>query len=206
VNKHEMTVFCDMYRDVKARTGLKLCASMGLVGSEELRMLKEAGVVRYECNLETASSFFPSLCTTHTSEEKKQTLRLAREAGLELCSGGIIGMGESMEQRVELAIELRELGVKSVPLNLLNPVKGTALQERPPLPDEEILDTIAIFRFILPDAFIRFAGGRRQMSPELQRRALRSGINASLVGGLLTTAGTDVAEDYRMFAEAGYSC
>ncbi|MDR1273225.1 MAG: biotin synthase BioB [Odoribacteraceae bacterium] len=205
VNKKEMTAFCDMYRDINQKTGLKLCASMGLIGREEMLMLKEAGVVRYECNLETASSFFPALCTTHTSEEKKRTLRLAREVGLEICSGGIIGMGESMEQRLELAFELRELGVKSVPINLLNPVKGTALESRPALPEEEILTSIALFRFILPDAFIRFAGGRRQMSPELQRRALCAGINASLVGGLLTTAGTDVAEDYKMFAEVGYA-
>ncbi|MDR2413692.1 MAG: biotin synthase BioB [Odoribacteraceae bacterium] len=206
VNKTEMTAFCDMYRDIKEKTGLKLCASMGLLGREELLMLKEAGVVRYECNLETASSFFPSLCSTHTTAEKKRTLRLAREVGLEICSGGIIGMGESAEQRVELAIELRELGVKSVPINLLDPVKGTALENRPSLDDEEVLTAIALFRFILPDAFIRFAGGRRRMSRELQRRALRSGINASLVGGLLTTAGTDVAEDYEMFAGAGYTC
>ena len=205
VNKSEMTAFCDMYRDIKEKTGLKLCASMGLLGREELLMLKEAGVVRYECNLETAASFFPSLCSTHTTEEKKRTLRLAREVGLELCSGGIIGMGETMEQRVELALELRELQVKSVPVNILDPVKGTALESRPPLDDEEILTTIALFRFILPDAFIRFAGGRRGMSPGLQRRALRAGINASLVGGLLTTAGTDMEKDYEMFAGAGYN-
>ena len=206
VNKGEMTVFCDMYRDIKEKTGLKLCASMGLLGREELLMLKEAGVARYECNLESASSFFPSLCSTHTSEEKKQTLRLAKEVGLEICSGGIIGMGETMEQRLELALELRELDVKSVPINLLDPVKGTALEGRPPLDDEEVLTTFALFRFILPDAFIRFAGGRRRMSTSLQQRALRAGINASLVGGLLTTAGTDVTEDYKMFAGAGFSC
>ncbi|MDR2129742.1 MAG: biotin synthase BioB [Odoribacteraceae bacterium] len=206
VNKNEMTAFCDMYRDIKEKTKLKLCASMGLLGREELLMLKEAGVVRYECNLETAASFFPALCSTHTTEEKKRTLRLAKEVGLEICSGGIIGMGESMEQRVELALELRELDVKSVPINLLDPVKGTALEHRPPLDEEEILTTIALFRFILPDAFIRFAGGRRRMSPELQHRALRAGINASLVGGLLTTAGTNVAEDYALFAKAGYAC
>ncbi|MDR1415175.1 MAG: biotin synthase BioB [Odoribacteraceae bacterium] len=205
VNQREMTAFCDMYRDIKQKTGLKLCASMGLIGKEEMLMLKEAGVTRYECNLETSSSFFPALCSTHTIEEKKRTLRLAREVGLEICSGGIIGMGESMEQRLELAFELRELGVKSVPLNLLTPVKGTALESRPPLPEEEILTTIALFRFILPDAFIRFAGGRGQMSPLLQRRALRAGINASLVGGLLTTPGTEVAGDYEMFAEVGYT-
>jgi biotin synthase len=204
VEKREMEEFCKTYREVHRRTGMKLCASMGLIGREELHMLKDAGVTRYECNLETAPSFFASLCTTHTVEQKMQTLRMAREMGFELCSGGIIGMGESMSQRIELAMALRELGVKSAPINILNPIKGTALADRPPLTDDEILTTVALFRFVLPDAFIRFAGGRVRMSVELQRRVLRAGLNASLVGGLLTTAGTNIDNDYRLFREAGY--
>jgi biotin synthase len=204
VEKKEMEKFCEMYKRIYKKTGLKLCASMGLIGKEEMLMLKEAGVSRYECNLETASSFFPQLCTTHTSEEKKATLRLAVECGMEICSGGIIGMGESMEQRIELACELRELGVKSVPINILNPIKGSALENAEPLSDEEILTTMAIFRFILPDAFIRFAGGRINMSENLQKKALQSGINASLVGGLLTTPGSNIDKDYEMFESMGY--
>ena len=204
VEKREMEKFCEMYRNIHKKTGLKLCASMGLIGKEEMLMLKEAGVTRYECNLETASSFFRQLCTTHTSEEKKATLRLALECGMEICSGGIIGMGESMEQRVELACELRELGVKSVPINILNPIKGSALENAKPLPDNEILTTMAIFRFILPDAFIRFAGGRINMSENLQKKALQSGINASLLGGLLTTPGSNISKDYEIFKSAGY--
>jgi len=204
VGKEEMEKFCQMYNRIREKTGLKLCASMGLVGKEEMLMLKEAGVSRYECNLETASSFFSKLCTTHTSEEKKTTLRLAKECGMEICSGGIIGMGESMEQRVELACELRELGVKSVPINILNPIKGSALESAKPLSEEEILTTMAIFRFVLPDAFIRFAGGRINMSESLQKKALQSGINASLVGGLLTTPGSNINEDYEMFKTLGY--
>jgi len=205
VEKAEMEKFCKMYKSIHEKTGLKLCASMGLIGKEEMLMLKEAGVSRYECNLETASSFFPELCTTHTSEEKKATLRLAKECGMEICSGGIIGMGESMEQRVELACELRELGVKSVPINILNPIKGSALENAKPLSEEEILTTMAVFRFVLPDAFIRFAGGRINMSGTLQKKALQSGINASLVGGLLTTPGSNINEDYEMFKDLGYN-
>ena len=113
-------------------------------------------------------------------------------------------MGETMEQRIELACELRSLGVKSVPINILNPIKGTALENVPPLSDDEILTTIAIFRFILPDAHIRFAGGRITMSKELQEKALQTGINASIVGDLLTTAGPSIEDDYAMFKKLGY--
>jgi biotin synthase len=204
VEKKEMEKFCEMYKRISEKTSLKLCASMGLIGREEMLMLKEAGVSRYQCNLETASSFFPKLCTTHTSKEKKTTLRIAKECGMEICSGGIIGMGESMEQRIELACELRSLGVKSVPINILNPIKGSALENAKPLSEEEILTTIAVFRFVLTDAFIRFAGGRINMSENLQKKALQSGINASLVGDLLTTLGSNINKDYEMFENLGY--
>ena len=204
VDKETMEKFCEMYKRIHEETNLKLCASMGLLGKEELLMLKEAGVARYECNLETASSHFSKVCTTHTTEEKKATIRMAKECGMEICSGGIIGMGESMEQRIELACELRELGVKSVPINILNPINGSALENAEPLTEENILTTIAIFRFLLPDAFIRFAGGRINMSEDLQKKALQSGINAALVGDLLTTLGTSVDEDYKLFESLGY--
>lgn len=204
VSPDELRSFCKTYERISRDTGLKTCASMGLLNRRELQMLKEAGVTLYECNLETAPSFFPSLCTTHTIEEKIHTLQLAKELGFELCSGGIIGMGETFGQRMELAFELRKIGVKSVPVNILTPVPGTRLENMPPLSDEEILRSVALFRFVLPDAFIRFAGGRRRMSRNLQLRLLRSGVNASLVGGLLTTAGTDVAQDYELFKQAGY--
>jgi len=204
VSKQEMEKFCEMYKRIRAKSNINLCASMGLIGKEEMQMLKDAGVTRYECNLETAPSFFPTLCTTHTIEEKKQTLRFAKECGMELCSGGIIGMGETMEQRIELACELRDLGVKSVPVNILNPIKGSALENAKPLSDEEILTTIAVFRFVLQDAFIRFAGGRINMSEELQKRALLAGVNAALVGNLLTTHGTSTAKDFEMFKSVGY--
>jgi len=204
VSKKEMEQFCEMYKRIRAKSNINLCASMGLIGKEEMQMLKDAGVTRYQCNLETAPSFFPTLCTTHTIEEKKQTLRFAKECGMELCSGGIIGMGETMEQRIELACELRDLGVKSVPVNILNPIKGSALENAKPLSDEEILTTIAVFRFILRDASIRFAGGRINMSEELQKRALLAGVNAAMVGDLLTTLGTSSDKDFEMFRAAGY--
>ena len=202
--KEEVRKFCEMYKRIGEKTGLKLCASMGLVGREELLMLKSAGVSRYHCNLETATSFFPKLCSTHTIEEKKQTLLIAEECGLEICSGGIIGMGETMEQRIELACELRSLNVKSAPVNILTPIKGTALENAVPLSDEEILTTIAVLRFVLPDSFLRFAGGKINMSVELQSRALQAGINASIVGDMLTTEGANIEDDYKLFRKFGY--
>ena len=185
IKASEIDYFCDIYRKMGEETHLHLCASMGLLKREELEKLKAAGVKRYHCNLETASSYFSELCTTHTIEQKKETIRTAQKLGMEICSGGIIGMGENMKQRIELAFELKELGVCSVPMNILNPIPGTPLEHMPPISDEEILVTIAIFRFILPRTFIRFAGGRARLSRETQKQALSAGVN-----GLLTVSYT----------------
>ena len=132
IKASEIDYFCDIYRKMGEETHLHLCASMGLLKREELEKLKAAGVKRYHCNLETASSYFSELCTTHTIEQKKETIRTAQELGMEICSGGIIGMGENMKQRIELAFELKELGVCSVPMNILNPIPGTPLEHMPP--------------------------------------------------------------------------
>ena len=167
------------------------------------RMVREAGVKRYHCNLETSARFFPNLCTTHTPEEKKATIRAARAAGLQVCSGGIIGMGESMEDRIDLALELRELDVDSVPLNILNPIKGTPLEHQPLISEEEVIRTVAVFRFLLPRKTLRFAGGRMRLSRESTARILRGGMNGALMGDMLTSIGNQVADDKRLFAECG---
>ena len=205
VRGDDLDYFCSLYRHMGRETHLKLCASMGLLKREELQKLKEAGVKRYHCNLETASSYFPELCTTHTSEQKKETIRMAQEVGLEICSGGIIGMGETMQQRVELAFELRELGVCSVPVNILSPIPGTPLEHTAPIGDEDILVTIAIFRLVLPHAFIRFAGGRARLARATQKQALLAGLNGLLMGDMLTTLGSGVNDDKDLIAEAGYN-
>lgn len=195
---------CRIFEAVASQTGLSLCASMGLLNKEQLAQLRRSGVERYHCNLETAPSYFPELCSTHTTEEKIRTIRWAQEAGMQVCSGGIIGMGESMEQRIELAVTLRDLGIRSVPLNVLNPIKGTKLENIPALGDDEALKSFAIFRIINPEADLRFAGGRILIK-HLERRLLHSGVSASIMGDMLTTSGSEIDRDKEMLAEEGFT-
>ena len=155
----EISQLCDSVMEVSRKVDIKLCLSAGLLYEADLRALAAAGISRYHCNLEPAPSYFGFLCSTHSQHEKIDTLKAASNAGMEICSGGIIGMGETLDQRIELAFALRKLGVKSVPVNILSPIKGTPLESCTLISDEDILRTIAIFRFILPDAALRFAGG-----------------------------------------------
>lgn len=194
---------CAIYRRIGSECPIKLCASLGLLNREQLFQLKESGVTRYHCNLETAPSYFPQLCTTHTIEEKLQTIEWAREAGLEICSGGIIGMGESEEQRVEFALAIRRTGAVSIPVNILNPIPGTRLAGMPPLKDEEVIRAVAMIRILNPEASVRLAGGRsriKAVEPEL----FRCGISGSIVGDLLTTTGSDIDTDKAMFLRLGF--
>lgn len=205
VSRRDAEKFCNDYRLLREQTGLKLCASMGLVDKETLQMLKDAGVERYHCNMETSSAFFPTLCTSHTPEDKRRVIADAKSVGLSVCSGGIIGMGETMEQRIDFAFELRDLKVDSVPVNVLNPIKGTALEHTPLLPEEEIARTVAVWRFIMPATVMRFAGGRARMSKESVKRILRGGMNGTMIGDLLTTTGNKATDDFQLFAECGFT-
>lgn len=183
--------------------GIGYCASLGLQSKEELQKLREAGVSRYHCNIETAPSFFDKLCTTHTIEEKVKTIRAAKETGMKICSGGIIGMGETERDRIEMAVFLQELGVDSIPVNILMPIKGTPLEDTAPLTDRDILRTFAIFRIINPTAEIRFAAGRLRIK-HILKQALACGVTASLVGDMLTTVGSGINEDINFLKENNY--
>lgn len=200
----DLDIACSYYNEMRRQGGLQLCASMGLLNKEELQKLFDSGVTRYHCNLEAGPSHFSTLCTTHTVEDKIKTILAAKEIGMEVCSGGIIGMGETPQQRVELALELRRVTPESIPINVLSPIKGTPLENQPLIDEEDVIDTIALFRFIHPKCTIRFAGGRARLSRQAKMQCLAIGFNGGIVGDLLTTLGSTVDEDKSMIADCGY--
>lgn len=182
---------------------IKLCASLGIISYPQMLELKDAGVVRYHHNIETGKNFFSKICTTHTYDDRIKTLYAAKKAGLELCTGGIIGMGESTEDRLSLAFALKELEPHSIPINVLSPIKGTPLENAPPLSKDEILRTIAIFRFILPSSVLRIAAGRKALGKN-GIEAFEAGANALISGDLLTIEGSTNKDDIEMLKELGF--
>jgi biotin synthase len=186
------------YLDVlKDESDIGRCGSLGVLTTETAGMLKEAGLENYHHNLESAESFFDNVCTTHTYQENIDTIVAAKDAGLRVCAGGILGMGESPEQRVELADTLRKIGVESVPLNFLNPAEGTPMQNQTPLKPMEILRAISTFRFMLPKAELRIAGGR-QFLGDMQSMIFMAGASGVMIGDYLTTKGRGVQNDIDM--------
>jgi biotin synthase len=183
---------------VRRETGLNVAASLGILTREQARALAEGGVHRYNHNLETARSFFSSIVTTHSWEERFDTCALVREFGMELCCGALLGMGESDLQRIELMLQLREVKPAEVPINFLNPRPGTPLGDRPLVEPLDAIKWIALFRLALPDVILRYAGGREVTLRELQAMGMTSGINALIVGNYLTTLGRDPSQDIQM--------
>lgn len=185
----------DMLRE---NTGLKIGCSLGDLKEEQAYELKEHGVWRYNHNLETCRSYFPNVCTTHSYDDRLRTAMLVKEAGMNLCCGGILGLGESTTQRLELAFELRELGPSWVPINFINPRPGTPFEKLATVPAMEAVKTIAIFRLILPDKILMTAGGREVTLRDMQSMGLLAGANAMILGNYLTTPGRSPEEDLRM--------
>lgn len=191
------------YRAMNEQGQKELCASHGLLDQEDFYKLKEAGVSRYHANIETSRRNFPNICTTHSFDDKVEVIMRAKKAGLNVCSGGIIGMGESFEDRIDMAFDLHDLEIRSIPLNVLQPIKGTPYGELAPLSESEILRTVAIFRYINPDADVRLAAGRKAMSHS-GRQAFLSGANAAITGDMLTTSGNNITEDRKMLLALGF--
>jgi biotin synthase len=188
---------------VIAATGLKVCANLGTITAAQARALAGAGVKRYAHNLETSRRYYPSVCTSHPYEERLATVSAAKAAGLELCTGGIIGLGETWQDRVDMALALRDLDPVSVPINILNPIKGTDFAALTPPPPLEIIKAFAIFRFILPGKIIRPAGGREINLRDLQGSLMLAGANGLIIGNYLTFSGRDAAADFCMVRDAG---
>ena len=191
-----------VYQKMKQVCKLSLCASHGFLTAEQFHCLREAGVESYHENIETSRRYFPYICTTHTYDEKIQSIKLAQAEGFCVCSGGIIGMGETWEDRLDMAVSLAELGIESIPINALMPIPGTPLENLPTLSEDDILRTVAFFRYINPLANIRLAAGRGLMR-EYGKAAFQSGASATITGNMLTTSGSNIAGDKAMLNGMG---
>lgn len=203
VTDDELDVICEAIRRIPEEAGLRPCASLGSLRAGQFDRLRESGLSRYHHNLETSRRFFPSICTTHTWDERVETVRRARDAGLEVCSGGLFGLGETWEDRVDMALTLRELAVDSVPVNFLNPVPGTPLEDEARLLADEGLRILAVYRFLLPKANIRVCGGRPSTLGSRQREMFRAGASAYMTGDYLTTSGISPETDRSLLEELG---
>lgn len=203
LSNDEADKMCEAIRQIRKETNIAVCVSFGLLDETQFKKVKDAGAVRVHNNLETSRRNFPNVCTTHTFDDKISAIKAARSAGLTVCSGGIMGMGETPEDRVDMALTLRELEINSVPVNMLNPIPGTPYENLPKLTNDDMRRIVAVFRFLLPKASIRLAGGRGLL-PDKGRACFESGANAAISGDMLTTSGISVATDMALLKELGY--
>lgn len=204
VTDNELKIICEVVGLMTKKTGLRPCASLGALSCDQLVRLREAGLKRYHHNLETSREFFSRICSTHDWDERVSTVRAAKQAGLEVCCGGLFGLGESWKDRIRLAMTLRELDIISVPVNFLNPVPGTPLESLSPLSAIEGLRILAVFRHVLPHATIRVCGGRPSTLGERQKDMFRAGANAIMTGDYLTTTGISPESDSQLIERLGF--
>lgn len=190
-------------KQIRRASPCSLCVSLGGIDDELLFELKKIGVTRIHHNLETSRNFFPQICTTHSYDERIENIKRAQNAGFNVCSGGLFGIGESWDDRIDMAFELRTLGIQSIPLNFLNPVPGTPLQDAGTIPPREALRIIALYRFLLPQTEIKVAGGREVTFRDMQSWIFHAGASAMMIGNYLTTAGRTVEADLQMVTDLG---
>lgn len=203
-NDEELPIMAQMIEAIE-NEGLRSCASLGIMKKDQMQVLKDAGMKRYHHNINTCKSYHDKVCTTHSYQDRVDTVNLAREIGLEVCCGVILGMGESRQQRIEMAMELEAIAPESAPINLLDPILGTPFESYVNMIDEEeILKTLAIFRIIMPNISLRYAGGRiKRLSQEGQKKGIIAGVDSILIGNLLTTIGATPEDDLKMLQECG---
>jgi biotin synthase len=204
VSRKNLAEIAEMISEI-SKLGILPCASLGLLNAEELLMLKSAGLDRYHHNLETSRGFFPRICSTHTFSDKIRTIEAAKSAGLSVCSGGIFGMGETWQDRIDMAFTLKELDIDSVPINFLIPVKGTALEHRKHLHPFDALKIVSLYRFILPRKEIRICGGRIQILGEFNSMLFLAGADGMISGNYLTTQGRNPEDDLRLIQTYGFT-
>ncbi|MBI5674377.1 MAG: biotin synthase BioB [Nitrospirae bacterium] len=198
----ELDKICDLISDISLM-GLLPCATLGMLDEYQLSRLRDAGLHRYHHNLETSEAFFKEICTTHTYKDKLRTINCAKSLGLSVCSGGIFGLGESWEDRIDMAFAIRDTGADSVPINFLSPIAGTPMGNSQTLSPMEALKIVAIYRIIMPDREIRICGGRRSTLRGLTSHLFLAGADGLLIGNYLTTSGGDPAEDIQMIKDMG---
>lgn len=203
LDKSDMRKICGIVGKMRGEDGTYLCASLGMISEDDARALKGAGLKRFHHNLETSRGFFQHICTTHSYDERVETVKAVKRAGLEVCSGGLFGLGEEWRDRIDLAFTLRELDVDSVPLNFLHPIKGTPLEDAAPLSPMAILQIIALYRFVLPGKDIRVCGGREHNLRDMQSWIFYAGASSVMIGNYLTTAGRSTEIDRRMIRDLG---
>ncbi len=203
-DESDFSAMLQMIKEVNSIGGLKSCASIGILNEDQAKALAEAGLVRFHHNINTSRSYYPEVCTTHTWDERFNTCKLAKKYGLELCCGVILGMGESVEQRVEMALELAEIEPESIPINILMPIPQTPFENYFDKIDEEnILRTLAVFKIANPKSVLRFCGGRMRLSAQNQSLALKTCVEGMMIGNYLTTVGRNPAEDYKTVKDLG---
>lgn len=203
LSKAEVDKLADSIRVIKENVNIEICVSLGLLDEEDFVKLHAAGASRVHCNLESSERYFKEVCTTHTYAQKIETLKAAKRAGMSICSGGIMGLGENFEDRIDMVLTVRELGVKSIPVNFLNPIPGTPYANNVPLTNDEARRCVAIFRFLIPDGSIRLAGGRGLLGDKGEG-CFTSGANATISGDMLTTAGITIETDMKLLDKLGY--
>ena len=200
LSNNDLNRIIEVIAAIKSKIGIDMCASLGKMDEDSLSALKKAGLTRYHHNIETSPNYYSKIVTTHSFQDRIKTIKAVKKVGLETCSGGIIGMGETWDDRIDMALILKELDVDSVPLNILVPIKGTPLENTEPLSPTDAIKTIAIFRIVLKNKVIKLAAGRESLLKDFQALAFMAGANGMLIGGYLTIKGRAIKDD-RCLAE-----
>ena len=203
VSEDELRRLEKLVKRIRSEVGISVCAGLGIINAEQARRLAAAGIERYNHNLETSERYFGQIVTTHAFADRVSTIEAARDAGMGICAGGIFGIGETEDDRVSMALELRRLGADTIPMNFLHPIPGTPLADTAPLQPREILRIISLYRFLLPTAGLKVAGGRVLNLRDMQSWIFYAGATSILSGNYLTTAGRAVAEDMQMIKDCG---